>query len=363
MSIIFIALASIIPLEKKYNTIPLVKASPKEKSAPQPNSTVEILSDAITNIENDTMLTDSDKKRIIDQITGNVQPNQSKSENIGFSLVNTKPAVKSAQEATEKPIVVFQAPKDKIADKTAEKSNEKFDIPNITITGSEEAIPVGEIVQLDVTLSEKPSNLYSVSYAWTVLPKKPVIIWPDGTRIIFGTGTENQIMTVILTVSFVYVVKDGDKITNVAQRSTTNTVSVQIKGGSQTTIPDNPNDLSDLTQQSFEWVKLVSRTDTYTNEDVKIDARKLANSFIEMTNIIDNKDYSKMSPEDIAADIVQSTTNNNNKSLDNRNQWLPWFNKMSEYLQTAYENKSISTPQQFSTAWKEIARGLIAASN
>ena len=33
MSIIFIALASIIPLEKKYNTIPLVKASPKEKSA------------------------------------------------------------------------------------------------------------------------------------------------------------------------------------------------------------------------------------------------------------------------------------------------------------------------------------------
>lgn len=280
---------------------------------------------------------------------------------VPFYLVQTTPAVKSDEEETVE-AAELPPPPTLPQEQTFELSapsqvDSKFQIPAIAIVGAERAIPVGEMVQLGVKLDSKPKDLHSVSYTWTILPRKPFIVWPDGTQIIFGTGTQSQNYTAILTASFVYVVKEGDKIIEVAQRSVTNTATVQIGGGSlpnpdPTDPPDPDGDLLGLSKQAFEWVALVSRTNAYTEANVKADAKKLAASFTTVSTAIDAGTYA-----DVAA-IMKATKESNDQAFENRNEWLPWFSKMSIYLQQAYNSGAIRTPQQYAVAWRDIAKGL-----
>lgn len=372
-------------------TPPTVKASPVEPTQTA-QTTDDILKQAIATIENDATLPDSLKKKLITQITGThiespvasqpVSPQLVPAQStpidllipltpivigpaIPFSLVRGAPAVKSAQEETVQPAETGEvvANPDAFELSAPHPVDDKFQIPKITINGAEQAIPIGELVQLSVSLDSKPKDFHSVSYTWTVLPKKSVIVWPDGTRIIFGTGTQTQNFTVILTASFVYTVKEGEKITEVAQRSTTSTATVQIQGGSTPPGPGpgpvdpiNPDGgLTGLSKQAFDWVGLVSRTGTYTDDKVKADAKKLATSFNNIAAAIAAGTY-----PDVQA-ILKASKESNDAAIENRNEWLPWFTKMSEHLQQAYSNGTTRTPQQFASAWREITKGLEAA--
>jgi len=269
---------------------------------------------------------------------------------------SNEPTIKSAQEKITVAVAATEPSEQPLPD--------KFQIPKLSIGGADKPINIGELVQLWAKLDSTPKDLHSVTYSWTVLPQKNSIVWPDSTQIIFGTGTKAQSIVVVLTASFVYTVKEGDKIVEIAQRSTTNTITVQISDSEHldpepTPEPNPPNpgpDLNGLSKNAFEWTSLIARTPTYTNDKIKSDAKKLADSF----NKIAAATAAGIYP-DIAA-ILKATKDNNDAVIETKNEWLPWFTKISEFLQQSYKDGTIRTIQQYNIAWKEIAKGLEASS-
>lgn len=242
----------------------------------------------------------------------------------------------------------------------AQPPNTESSAPVVKIIGAESPVKVGEIVQLSALLDNTPADLHSVAYSWTILPAKEVINWPDGTKIIFGTGTSPKTYTAILTASFVFVQKDGDKILNIIQKANTQSVNITIEGSSGENKP-NPtypeDELSGLAKKAYDWIALIQRSDNYIEEDIRADAEILAKSFMEIAIKIDKSELSD------ATNILNMTKDRNNTVLTRRNEWQPWFTKMSEYLEQAYKNGEIRTPAQFSQAWKQIAIGLSTINN
>ena len=244
--------------------------------------------------------------------------------------------------------------------------------PTINITGAEKPIDIGELVVLNTTVDTKTSNLHSISYAWTILPKRDLLVWPDGTRAIFGTGTAPANYTVILTTSFVYTVKDNDKIIDVVQRSSTQSVIVSVGRPDEPVTPINPNPtepttpaepnppiptnpsvpLEGLAKSVAEWTNLVIRTETNQEEDIKLDAQKLAAAFKSIATQIDSGKFTDV------AEIISAAKTANDAAIQHRDEWLPWFAKLSEYIQRSYNNGTLKEVSQFSEAWKAISSGL-----
>lgn len=240
-------------------------------------------------------------------------------------------------------------------------------VPKVSIIGADKPIPVGELVVLDAVIDSKPANLYSISYAWTVLPKRDVMVWPDGTKAIFGTGTRNKSYTVILTTSFVFTVKDSDKITDIVQRSSTQTILVGIDDGlgsppTDPTPPIKPEEptgggadtplLTGLSKLSSDWTSLVVRNDTNQEEDIKIDAANLAKAFRSAADQIDNGALTDINS------IMSTSKSLNDGAIKHKLEWLPWFAKVSEFIESSYRDGSMREVSQYSKAWKEIAVGL-----
>lgn len=238
--------------------------------------------------------------------------------------------------------------------------DDEYDVPNPEIQGADSPIPVGGLVNLSIKpWDERPEDLASVKYNWTVLPSKEVVTWPDGSRILFGTGNTATTYVVVMTASYVFTEKDPEgKITEIAQRTVTKIKAVQITGGTGTP-PVNPgpgNGLTGLAKSAHDWVAMVNASPTYTAVAVKADAAKLAASFRSIADKIQNGQITDVST------ILAQTKASNDAAIANRDAWLPWFTQMSQYLQQAYGNNTIKTMQQFEQAWRDIATGLDAAS-
>jgi len=240
---------------------------------------------------------------------------------------------------------------------------EEYEIPPLEIGGIDTYYPLGEAVQVWAKpILEKPEFLKSVAYSWTVLPSKKIIIWPDSTRVIFGAGVENTSYTIILTASYVYVKpnKDGELI--IAQRAIRRVSEVKVGDGSQ--IPSNPDDpqkpqdpdLAGLSKNAYDWTAYVEKRPDYSESDLKKDAAVLASNFTQISKDIESGELVSIS------DILSKTKSINDGGAINRGAWLPWFTKMSQFLQNAFNSGTIKTPQQFSSAWKEISQGLLSAS-
>lgn len=249
------------------------------------------------------------------------------------------------------------------------------ELPNVVITGAQNPVPIGELIALTANIENKPSNLHSVSYSWTILPQRETLIWPDGTKAVFGTGTNVPNYTVILTASFVFAIKDGDKITDIVQKSSTQNMIIKIDNGSKPSQPEKPSDpttptqpngpisptqpnnpdganLTGLAKLSCDWTSLVIRNETNQDEDIKIDANNLSQSFKNIAAQIDNGTYNDV------YSIMSATKASNDSVVKHKIEWLPWFAKITEYVQNSFKEGSIREPEQFSKAWKEIAAGL-----
>lgn len=224
----------------------------------------------------------------------------------------------------------------------------KIETPPIEIGGLL-SVPIGETIDLWVKpLAARPANLYSVVYSWFMLPARTPAVWPDTTRVITGTGNKAQTFTFNVTAAYVFVTKDGDKITGVEQRIAEKKIEVQVTDGT----PAQPGGLSGLAKNSADWVASVTRTTTYADAQIRVDAKKLAASFKTIADQID--------ANQITADKIVSTTKEKNDSAlaDHITEWLPWFQKITAVLNQNYKG---AAPQQLSAAWKDIAKGLEAA--
>lgn len=292
-----------------------------------------------------------------------------------FSLVDPPrtPAVRAAQEDTalappefiltnERPTPPPPPPKPPMS-----LEDDGFEVPDPQIMGAERPIKVGELIQLWVQQPEQePEDLASTKYSWTVLPSREVVVWPDGKRIIFGTGSVNTTYVVVMTASYVFVEKEPDgSIGNIVQKTVTKIAAVEVTGGTTGTPgtppvnpPDNPTtpDLSGLSKLSYDWVAQVSTSSTYDATAARADAAQLAASFRSVAAKIGNGEYTDVST------ILRQTKASNDAAIDNRNAWMPWFTQLSDYLNAAFNDETIKTPAQFQRAWLDIAVGLDAAS-
>lgn len=275
-----------------------------------------------------------------------------------FSLIS-QGAINAVQEASLPPDTTLSNERP-----IPEPEDPKYTPPVLNVGGADSPIPLGELVQLWIKQPDIiPDNLYSTAYTWTLLPNKSFVTWPDKTRILFGAGVQNSTFVAIVTASHVFVDKDADgDLNNITQRTVTKMVTVKIGDG--TVIPpdpgggedggggggDIPPGITGLAKQSYDWTINVNVASK------KADAAKLAASFTAVAAQIQNGTL-----RDVSA-ILNATKQNNDRAITTRDQWLPWFTRMSEHLQKSFSNGSIKTLQQFNTAWLEIAKGLQAAS-
>lgn len=251
------------------------------------------------------------------------------------AVVETKPAVVSNFALTD------------------ESPDEEYPSPTSDISGAEIEYNVGDLIELSVRPAEKPEGLISVDYTWTILPNVSSRIWPDKTKILFGTGSKNGIYTVILNTSYVFGERDPQgNIEKVIQKTAVTMTNVKVGNG---IVETSPGGLSGLSRLAYEWTNDVAITENYNKSQLMADSGKLAESFKIIANEIQNGTL-----QDVGS-ILKRTKENNDSTIENRNEWLPWFTKMSEYLQTSYNNGTIKNTEDFSKAWLDISKGLEAA--
>ena len=282
----------------------------------------------------------------------------------GFSLVGGQstptpqpaqvpPLVKASQE---EPAVVPKPPQagpPPVFD-LSDTDSAQINTPTAEIVGADQQYQVGDLVELWVKPNEPPQDLISVNYSWTVLPTTDFRIWPDQTRILFGTGAINNTYQIVLTASYVFsdVNPDGT-MTGIEQRSMTTMSTVQVGDGK---LQPTDTQLTGLANLSNSWVAQVNRTDVYKESDIKLDAAKLAISFRKIAEQIKEGKLSGLEQ------ILSAAKTSNDAAVGSRKaEWLPWFNKMSEYLQESHSNQILVDDNQFQQAWINIANGLESA--
>lgn len=303
--------------------------------------------------------------------TSSVKAAQEETPVINLLKLGKVQQVKAGQESTPEPTAEATLPTVEafvLANKSnANDPNDQYPVPQINIGGVEKDYKIGDLIELWVKpFDEELEDLESVNYTWTILPVVTNSIWPDDTRILFGTGQQNTTYVAILNASYVFAEKDPDgKFDRIFQRTSVSMVSVKVGSGTGPS-PTDPTDppgppgptnptLSGLSKTVYDWTKEIQRTDSYTETNVKADAVRLAASFRNVASLIQNGTLT-----DIGS-ILKKTKENNDAAIESRNNWLPWFTKMSGHLQKSYSDGSIKTSAQFSQAWLDIANGLDAA--
>lgn len=213
------------------------------------------------------------------------------------------------------------------------------------------AVPNGKLLQFWVKpITKRPEKLKSVAYNWMVLPREDYLTWPDTTRVVLSSGTKSGSYVVILTASYVFL--DGE---NVVQKTAQAITMVQV-GEATATLPADPG-LTGTAKAAYDWTSTVLRTNEYTDAKVKADAKKLSEVFLKVADRVKKGELS-----DVNA-IIAATKAENDAAIENRNEWLPWFTRMSDALRRGYADNSIKTVEQYEATWREIARGLAAAGN
>jgi hypothetical protein len=240
--------------------------------------------------------------------------------------------------------------------KEIKKTNpDKYMLPKLTVSGAEKPIPIGELVVLEATLDQSAKDISAVSYSWTVLPSyKNLVTWPDGTKIILGTGTKPQTVTVILTASVVFATKEADKITDIALKTTTSVVTVKIVQDAD--VPDDNNEPEGgLTKEVKTWLASVKSSNRYTDANIKQDANKIANNFDKISAAV--AAGAIKGPQA----ILTATKEANDDAIGNRDAWLPFFNSLSAHLQAASKTNKLKTDDQYASTWREIAAAIKSA--
>lgn len=283
----------------------------------------------------------------------------------------TTPEVKSAEGSTDETVTADETTEtDKITpdfalSATSGSGDTSTIAPVPEVGGAESVIPYGELVQLWIKPpAAKPANLHSVAYSWTVLPRKPVVVWPDATRVIFASGTKTQQFTVVVTANYVYVT--GESSPSISQQAVTNIVTVNVGDAPPINPPvdppvnppvDPPVDpnvptLSGLSKMAYDWTSKVVRDDSYSEEAFHNDLKALAESFKEHGDKAANGDYTNINT------LIRDTKQKNDSKISNRNAWLGWFSEVSKYLNDSFKDGTLTTVEQYSVAWKQIATGL-----
>lgn len=242
----------------------------------------------------------------------------------------------------------------------------KFELPSQKIEGAEVPIDLGEVIMLNISKIEKvPTNLVSYTVEWKVFDKgveKKFFKTNDANGIFFGSGVTKRKILVFASVSYLYVVKDGDKFVEAAVKSQFLTVTVDIGGGNEPDPVPNPDPDPTFPDGTY---KLSAKSYSLAKDKVVGDKRKeaateLSKSFsAQAAKIAAGNEL--LNANDIKK-VLEETTVSNREALKRAgvsiDVWNDFFVSLQEEVFNLYSSGKLKTKNEFSVAWREISEGL-----
>ncbi len=241
-----------------------------------------------------------------------------------------------------------------------------FVAPKQTIVGAEEPVALGELVTLSLSAADKTASLSQVAVAWKVFDgeqEKRFAVDAEG-KVFFGAGIRARKLLAVASVTYLFVVKDGDKITEVGTRTVILTARVVIgepdapppdvkppappapkpdSGGEE--LKDGKFKLSKFARDGAAGkVAAAGRADG---------ARALAASFRKVAKTIAAGELTDV------ADILKETKKSNDAALGQSSAaWAGFAEALQEKLLALFEAGTLQTTADFATGWEELALGL-----
>jgi hypothetical protein len=231
-----------------------------------------------------------------------------------------------------------------------------FVVPQQKIVGAEAPVPLGELVDLTVSpIKDPPKHFVSCSIAWKVFDgdkEKRVRESQDG--IFFGAGVVPKRMTALVAITYLYVVKEGDKTSEIATK-TVIISSIVIIGEDPGPTPDPsvpdpvfPEGRYNLQKTAYSLA--MGKVPAATR---KGSATAVAKSFESMASAVAAGAVKEVD------DLLKKTAESNRAAVGaNKAAWEPFFKEMQDTLYSLYEGKQMVTATDFAEAWREVAAGL-----
>jgi len=245
---------------------------------------------------------------------------------------------------------------------------EKFVIPDQKIVGAETPIPLGELVDLSVSpIKSPPQYLVETTYTWKVLDgytEKRVRPYDGG--VFFGAGIQPKKLKAFVAVTYLYIVKEQDKIVESAAKtaflSTDVLIGTEIPPEPDPNVPTpTPNPEPDPTfpEGKYNLSKFIHEITknkiNLSKSDKAKQANALAKSFDGIAAAI------AAGTIDDQEDILKKTAEANRSSIQavggDKIKWEPVFTDIQEKLFGLYKDNKMVSKQDFAIAWREIATG------
>lgn len=256
-----------------------------------------------------------------------------------------------------------------------------FVVPTQKICGADKPFELGELVRLSVSaLKDKPKYLMSSHTMWRVMEAGNVKdnIEDLGDRIIFGAGVVPKQLYVQCVCTYLYVVQDGGKVTEVATRTVVLEANIQIGAPNPNPPPPNPNPNPNpnpptppaptpdpvfppgtfgLAGKAYS----IAKAAVPAGADRAKAAMALATAFRSMNSAINANTVTSLT------DALAKTHTASNSALANVNvspaTWDSFGNQLQSVVYDLYKSKKIATPKDLAIAWSEVADGLEKVTN
>lgn len=225
--------------------------------------------------------------------------------------------------------------------------------PDLKIEGVENSYTVGDLIEIDAVLTGVDDGA-EVKYDWKVRPEVEFKIWPDGSKILLGTGPKPTDFTIYLAVAA--LAKDGQ--TQILETRIDTATVTQEGEPVDGPAPENPEkadpkppELGAFGKAAQELAKTVQITEFYSEDEYEDDLKLLSQNF---RLIVTNAKSGKITTLDEAL----AKTREFNRNFGNRAIWTDWFNGVSSKLEEASKDGGLGSMDDVAGVWQDIANGL-----
>ena len=217
---------------------------------------------------------------------------------------------------------------------------DEFIVPAVEVVGTEESYRIGDMIVLSIKPIDKiPDNLKAAIFSWTVLPApEKVVLWPDNTKILFGSGSIEQEYTIILNSTFTFVNEQ-----NAIEHRAITTINKCKVTGQPNSIKDASvtitkiQDFKNKIKSSFTLIK----KEGITEEQIKADVIKLAVSFRKLSAVIENQ--KNLSEQTI---LTMQTQDNSDALGVDMPFFTDWFDNLSKELKINFGDSKVDRQER-----------------
>ena len=242
---------------------------------------------------------------------------------------------------------------------------DKFPLPNQVIVGAEQPIPLGELVDLSISpVKDQIPNLDKFVVSWKIYDgdteKK---FRSSGDGIFFGAGIKSKKLLVLASISYLYKVKEGDKITAAEVKNVLLSTTLQIgdqvlpKPNVDPEKPAIPDGGEKLPAGRFNLSKIAyDNVYRYVDASNRNGAKIYANALDGVASSIAAGIYTEVEP------ILKATKEAGDNAFKENNiqtkGWNAFGEAMQDIIYDLYKNKKLVTVYDFRDAWAEMSLGL-----